>query len=372
MKPLSLYLHIPFCKKKCPYCSFFVLPYSQHDEERLIEALFGHIDLINEKIQSRPLISIYFGGGTPSLLSNDSIKKLQNKLMTAPFAFNDQLEVTLEANPEDVSEDKIKAWVDCGINRISLGVQSFVQKELIRLGRAPFVSAGFKAIERLVKGGITNISIDLIYEQFNQTKEDFAESLSVLKDLPITHLSLYNLLIEPHSSFYKRKEELLKQMPSDEEGKQMLELAIDKLQALGLNRYEISAFAKPGFESKHNLGYWTAREFYGLGPSAFSYIDQERFQMVKNLKKYVEALNEKKEPIDFREKLSFEAQIHELFGLELRLIKGVPLDKYVKTPELEEGIKKLIKRKWLEISDGHYVLTKEGFLFYDSVQEALL
>lgn len=324
----------------------------------------------------KEVVSIYFGGGTPSLLSPHSIEKILS-FISKEALISPSCEITLEANPESTTLLQMQLLSSLGINRISIGVQSFDDHLLKQLGRTHDSNASKKALDSIYKGGISNISIDLMYELPGQTLSSWENSLNELKNLPITHLSLYNLVFEPGTSFHLRKKQLSPSLPSEETSLLMLNQAVEALKQIDLLRYEISAFAKKGFESVHNTGYWTARPFLGLGPSAFSYWEGRRFKNIAHLKKYESLLNEEKFPEDFEEKLSSEESQKELLAVELRLLQGVNLDRFqAKTKplcsSLEKSIKLLLEKNWLQKKQGTLSLTEEGLLFYDSVAAELI
>lgn len=302
---------------------------------------------------SKPL-SIYFGGGTPSLLGSDKIKEILSWIDYA-----EPCEITLEANPEHLTLELMQSYADAGINRVSLGVQSFDATHLLQLTRRHTPNLAEQAILHTYAAGIKNISIDLMYDLPHQTLDSWHKSLIKATSLPITHLSLYNLTIEPHTSFGKHPPA----QPPAELSLEMLNLAIDHLESHNLNRYEISAFAKPDHASIHNMGYWTARPFLGYGPSAFSYMNGTRFQNCANLNRYARALHQGNLPIDFSETLSKEAQTRELLAIELRLLRGVK-----PTPLLDP----LIKQGFCEYYDGRVRLSEKGKLFYDTAAEILI
>lgn len=343
-----------------------MLPYSEAKEAHLVASLLKHYDLVYPLFGNHEVISVYFGGGTPSLLSEKALASLLQKLDLDP-----SVECTLEANPEDITKERVFFYKEMGINRISLGVQSFLKKELIRLGRTTTPSEQQRAIETIATF-IPNLSIDLIYEQFDQKVEDLIYSLDSLKNLPLTHLSVYNLLIEPPSLFYKQGLHQKKGFPSEEEAIQMHEALLEKTKLMNFSQYEISAFAKEGFASVHNCGYWTGRDFYGFGPSAFSYFNGRRFQMTKSLDHYATSVQAGIEPIVFCEERSQEEQQKEIFGLHLRLNSGVPKHAYFLSETFLSQIHLLIKQGLLEENEDVYRLTDQGRLVYDRVQEALL
>ncbi len=357
---ISLYIHVPFCTKKCPYCHFFVVPNDDHD--LYMNALQKEFELIQPLIAGKEIVSIYFGGGTPSLLGPKNIETILNWTGRSG-------EITLEANPDDVSLEKMKAFKAAGINRISLGIQSLDNPLLKTLGRLHTAQKALEAVHATSQAGIENITIDLMYELPGQTLKIWEHTLDQLSSLPITHLSLYNLTFEPGAVFYKKQKELSPLLPPPEESLAMLGAACTKLQNIGLTRYEISAFAKPGFESKHNTGYWTGRPFLGLGPSAFSFWEGRRFRNICHLKKWHEMLAQNLLPRDFDEKLSPLASLHERLAVRLRLFDGAPRIEFPIDPAL---LNQLISKGWISLTPSRILLTDQGRLFYDSVAEEIV
>jgi len=370
---ISLYFHIPFCKKKCPYCHFYVIP-SQ-------EKLFSHyIDTVMKEwyqkmplLKGRTIYSLYFGGGTPSQLPASYVARLLDGILSAPVKLHPQLEITFEANPEDLSENYLKELKNTPINRLSMGVQSLHNPSLHLLGRGHNASRAVDAIFLADSLGFDNISIDLMYDIPHQTLSSWEHTLQSLKRLPISHLSLYNLTFEPHTVFYKQKHKLLQSVPSDQESVQLLQHGIDSLASLGLDRYEISAFAKPGKHSKHNTGYWLGREFLGFGPSAFSYCKKRRFRNHAHLKKYTDCIEQELEALDFTEQLDEEASLRELLIVRLRLAEGVDLNLFPPLPKrLLQEVKTLQQQGLLKQKERTLYLTQQGMLFYDTVAETLV
>lgn len=353
---ISLYYHIPFCRKKCPYCHFFVLPNKDSAHETLIFALKKEYENKLPLIKDREIASVYIGGGTPTLVD----------LSWIPI----HGEVTVETNPEEVTPSLLERLLSFGVNRLSIGVQSLDDKLLKALGRRHSAEAAKKAVHLAHKAGFKNITIDLMYELPNQTLCSWKHTLQETQKLPITHLSLYNLTFEPKTPFYKNRQTLTPKLPSQEDSLTMLNLAVTSIEEMGLPRYEISAFGKP---SIHNSGYWTARPFLGLGPSAFSYWEGERFQNHCSLSKYIQAIKSQTSPVSFTEKLSKESSINERLAINLRLLKGVDLKQFDPLPESTKvNIRTLIKDGLLEEDNTKLRLTEKGILFYDSVGTALI
>lgn len=376
-EPVSLYIHIPFCTKKCPYCHFYVVP----DNETLQQAFMAAIEkewlLVSSQLKNKTLVSIYFGGGTPSLLGPERLGQILSWIEKSGVFIATDCEITLEANPENICLDLIKDFKSIGINRMSIGLQSLDNSLLNILGRTHNANKSILAVEDTYEAGITNISVDLMFELPHQTLNHWNTTLEQVRDLPITHLSLYNLVIEPNTPFYKKKKELSKTVADTDTCRQMLDLAIEKLDEKGLIRYEISAFAKKGFISRHNTGYWTGRPFLGLGPSAFSYFDQKRFQNICNIHKYCEKLDHHLSPIDFQEQLPYPANIKELLAVELRLLAGVDLEAFASkhaplTPQMWQDLDRLVTKGWLIQQGAHIQISAQGLLFYDSVAEEII
>ncbi len=264
-----------------------------------------------------------------------------------------------------------------GINRLSLGIQSFDPSLLRLLNRSHSAKKGLQAIEWANSAGFDNLSIDLMFDLPRQTMESWEKTLSLVKDLPITHLSLYNLTFEENTFFHKKRSMLLPLLPDGALSLQLWEMAISSFSSFSFERYEISAFAKKGLYSRHNVGYWIGRPFLGLGPSAFSYEEGRRFQNRANMDLYYRQLQLHQIPTAFEETLPQPQKLAELFVIELRLIQGVQMEifqkKQGKIPhELWEKIKKLQQEGWLEEMEGFFRLSKKGLLFYDSVAEELL
>lgn len=362
-KGKSLYLHIPFCRKKCPYCHFFVTGYKKEKMDNFTNLL---IKEIKSKEFEKPLQSIYFGGGTPFLLGAHNVEKILK--VTGLSA-----EMTLEANPEDVTYEAMKDYFNAGINRVSLGVQSFDDNLLKFLGRNHSSKKAVDAVHNTFNAGIKNITIDLMYDIPNQTREVFQKTLTTTKTLPITHLSLYNLTIEPYTPFHKKEKSLELLRPSSNDSTKMLEDAVQALGEMGLQRYEISAFAKPGKESVHNTGYWEGRSFHGVGPSAFSYVDGARFQNICNLKKYEERVEQGINPKEFYEKLPPIKRECELLMTGIRMLKGIQKSSFQNALKYKQKeVQTLIDQGYLQETKNHLRLTEKGLLFYDDVAMDLI
>lgn len=326
-------------------------------------------------IDKTPIQSIYFGGGTPSKLSIEELQSIFS--LFSSLKLDENCEITIEVNPEDVTKEYLIELKALKINRLSIGVQSFDDSLLQNLKRTHSANQAKEALYLAKKIGFENISIDLMYDLPHQNLSTFKKTLSHLKDLPITHLSLYNLVFEKGSLFYAQQDKVTPHLPKENESLKMLEQAVSSLEEIGLFRYEISAFAKNDLISIHNTGYWTARPFLGFGPSAFSYWDKARIKNVANLKKYTEMLEKGHLPIEFTEKLDPESRQKELFAVELRLFNGVNQGLFEKkegpfSPSLKKSIEQLLENRLIQNKSNTFFLTERGRLFYDTVGEMLV
>lgn len=363
----SLYFHIPFCTKKCAYCHFYVLPDKSLYHTQLAKAIALDWNRL-EGVDQKKLVSIYFGGGTPTLFGVSNIQNILEKIgkdMTS-------MEVTIETNPDNVTVEMIKNLKDIGINRISIGVQSLDDKLLKTLTRTHCKEKAKEAIYTIKEAGIDNISIDLMYEVPEQTFESWQNTLAEAVELPISHISLYNLTFEPNTLFYKKKHLLKPYVPSEKTSKKMFIEAINVFEGAGFIQYEISAFAKENLYSRHNTGYWLARPFLGFGPSAFSDWNGCRYKTVSHLKRYLDLLENGLEPIDFSETLSKDQRIKELFAINLRLLQGVNIPSFEKRhgkilSELMKSLKEVQKACLIEIDQDTVRMTRKGMLLYDTL-----
>lgn len=363
-KELGLYIHIPFCRKKCGYCSFYVVPDKPTHQESYLRALKLEWECIKPLLHDRKLVSIYFGGGTPSLMGAQAIESILDWISPP----SEDIEITLEANPED----ELSQYLSTRVNRISLGVQSLDDQLLKLLTRSHTRARVFTVVEELYSGGMKNLSIDLMYELPHQTPMTWMQTLNGVSQLPINHVSLYNLTFEPHTSFFKKRHQLQMAVPSDEVNLALYRTAIKAFSANGLEQYEISAFAKPGYVSRHNTGYWMGRPFIGLGPSAFSYWEGKRYRNAAHLGKYVRALDEGRSPVDFEEALDFNARHRELFVIRLRLNEGVRLEEFHLDSETLEQLDAFIGNGLIVKVDGRVFLSQAGREVYDAVATQLI
>lgn len=374
---ISLYFHVPFCNKKCSYCHFYVLPNKEELKEQYLLSLRREWQLRADELAGREILSIYFGGGTPALLGARAIEEILSWIAKSSAVLSSSIEITLEANPENLHIDLLKSYHAIGINRLSIGVQSFDDQLLLKLGREHSGNAAAKAVFQAAEAGFQNISIDLMYDLPRQSLKQWHLTLKQAATLPITHLSLYNLTIEPHTTFFKYKENIQPFLPDEEISAQMYLDAISMLEVTGLKQYEISAFARNGQISLHNSGYWTGRPFLGYGPSAFSYWNKKRFRNAANQSRWSKLLIDGQFPIDFEEELEPSAMKRELFVIRLRMIEGVHLPSFESSygpleNETQLQLKQLESEGFIQMNQERISLTSRGILFYDTVAERLI
>lgn len=332
-----------------------MLPNKIDLHEELVNTLLLEWELKKSLLDGYTIKSIYFGGGTPSLIAPRLFEKILNAIPYDP-----SIEITLEANPENLSKQLLQDFKHAGINRLSIGAQTFDDQLLKILSRTHDAATTIKAID-WASASFDNISIDLMYDLPGQTESSWENTLKIASKQPITHLSLYNLTIEPETVFFKKKKSLTPLLPSPESSLSMYQAASFYLKEKGLIPYEISAFAKNGLYSRHNTGYWTGRKFFGFGPSAYSFWDNFRFQNPPHFTKYKDFILKKEIPYESKDELTPLERQKELLAVELRLFQGVEIER------VKEDLNPLIKKGWLQLKNGRICLTPEGVLFYDSV-----
>lgn len=356
-KPIGLYLHIPFCKGKCPYCDFYSVAPQKGVTDSYVAALCRKIDEEN-----RIYDTVYFGGGTPSLLGADNIS-----LILSHVRRTENCEVTLECNPSDTgginSVFDFEKVAESGINRISLGLQSANDEERKALGRRGNCDDVERAIARVKAAGIENISLDLMLGIPNQTKESLLRSVEFCKNSGTTHVSAYILKIEEGTFFHKKRESLI--LPDDDETSNLYMSAVDALEKSGFIQYEISNFSKEGFESRHNLKYWRCEEYLGIGAAAHSFVDGKRFYYERNMTDFIDG----KPPVDD----GFGGDEEEFIMLALRLTEGLIFENFRNrfgkdVPDSLIRKAEMLEKHGLVIcGEENISLTKEGFLLSNAV-----
>lgn len=369
----SLYFHIPFCRRICDYCHFYAIPDSSSLKEQLMEGFRLEWERWLSELGEKEICSIYLGGGTPTLLGphpvGEILKWIHNK--------SHDIEITLEANPEDITLELMHAYAQAGVNRISIGIQSLDNQLLRALSRQHSAHTAKEAVMITKDAGITNISVDLMYDLPKQTINSWTKTLEDVVKLPITHLSLYNLVIEPNTVFHKKRNTIQPLQPDEETTLKMFENAVEVLEESGFQQYEVSAFQKEECYSRHNVGYWRARPFLGFGPSAFSFWKGKRFRNVANLGHYYHALKEGLSPVDFEEELPQPSKLRELLAIQFRLIDGVNILEFERRhgpldDETNATLDRLSGQGLLMRDHDHVALTRKGVLFYDTVASSII
>lgn len=341
-----------------------------------LEALKREITLYSPLYLNHDIVSLYFGGGTPYLFGASRFESLL-QMLGKYISLSPSCEITIEANPEYVTLQELSALRSLGINRLSLGVQSFHEEELTFLQRAHTESSFSKAIHYATQAGFQNISLDLLYDLPGQTLKSWCDTLQKALTFPISHLSLYNLTIEPHTAFHRKQKELLARMPKEEESLLLYQTAQELLHHADFHQYEISAFARPGARSLHNIGYWTARPYLGFGTSASGFYSLIRYTNKSHFASYVHALSDGYVVFDSVESLAPEDRLKELLAVGLRFFDGVSLPILQQTvgcaisKETQETLSRLENDGFLHV-DPFIQLTERGRLVYDSIASELI
>ena len=335
MKRLGIYVHIPFCAKKCDYCDFYSLASSEDEKKAYIEALKREIREASKKVSDEYRVyTIYFGGGTPSIIKADYIKEILEEIRLGFRLYKDDFypEITIECNPKTVDMEKLLMYKEAGINRISLGLQSANNDELKLLGRIHTFEDFLDSYDMVRKSGFTNVNIDLMSAIPNQKISTYERSLDELIKLNPEHISSYSLIIEEGTPFYKKYAEnapFVKDLPSEDEDRAMYELTLTRLAKAGYKRYEISNYAKDGYCSRHNTSYWERVPYLGFGVGASSLFESARYDNVGNLKEYIKhaGISAIRRNIT---KLSLRDEMSEFMFLGLRLIDGISKQMFTK------------------------------------------
>ena len=348
-KELELYIHIPFCVKKCSYCDFLSAPATEQTKEAYMAALFAEIGGRAKDYKDRIVTSVFIGGGTPSLLSGDSIRQLMEHIREG-FRLASDAEITMEVNPGTVTTEKLTAFYAAGINRLSIGMQSAQEQELKILGRIHDFDGFCQVYREAVEAGFTNINVDVMSGLPGQTLASYKDTLEkVLRLEPMPqHISAYSLIVEEGTPFAAMADRGELPLPEEDTERAMYEETIEVLAGYGFHRYEISNYALDGYECRHNVGYWIRRDYLGFGIGAASLIDNVRFQNGRYLNAYLAhplACREEQQPLTTQE------QMEETMFLGLRLIRGVSYPEFARCygQTLEEVYGEVIARN---VADG--------------------
>lgn len=360
---IGLYIHVPFCAKKCSYCDFYSLSYNKAHAESYAEAVLRNIRHYSDKLTI--LDTVYFGGGTPSLLPAEYISRFMAEIKNS-FNMAENSEITLEANPNTLTAERLEMLRKSGINRLSIGIQSMNDDELKILGRTHTAERAAKAVYDAKSAGFDNISCDLMAAIPNQTAETLIRSIDAMADLPIQHISAYILKIEEGTAF--DCDEIRRNIPDEDTTAELYMTMVNRLREKEFMQYEVSNFTKKGFESRHNCRYWNCLDYIGIGPSAHSCYKGKRFAVSDDLQEFVES------PVQI-EKINDESPcgFEEYAMLRLRLAEGYDLNDF---PEYKEDLIKklppLLKAGYVTYEGEKIALTEKGFIMSNSVIEYLI
>lgn len=365
-KELSIYIHIPFCIRKCLYCDFLSAPSNEKEMEQYTEALCREIIQESDSYVNYTVPTIFIGGGTPSILSGKWIEQIL-RVVYEHYRIGQNCEISIEANPGTITLEKLKCWRRAGINRLSIGLQSVIDHELKALGRIHSSREFFQAYEMAVKSGFNNINVDLMSAIPGQNLESYQETLRKVTGLnpsPV-HISAYSLIVEEGTPFYENTPEL----PDEDVEREMYKITNDILSDQGYIQYEISNYAKPGYQCRHNQVYWRRGNYVGFGIGAASMVDNVRYSNTRDIKSYINHFGSIKENI---QKLSMKEQMEEFMFLGLRMMDGVSEEEFLKTfgssidwiyPGIVESFcrKGLLKRERNQGTGEHRIfLTRRG------------
>jgi oxygen-independent coproporphyrinogen III oxidase len=371
----GIYIHFPFCKTLCSYCDFYHI-ISPTDYQAFIDALIKESALRREYIGSETVSTIYLGGGTPSVLSVKEIRAILENIKKL-YSVEENCEITIEMNPDDVGKDYLLSLKDTNVNRVSLGIQSWRDADLKLLNRRHNAAQAVNALEETIKAGFQNVTIDLIYGIPGLTSQEWSSNLDFSFAFDIKHLSAYHLTIEPGTIFGKMKGKGLLTEIDEEESNAQFHLLIEKAESAGFVHYEISNFGKPGYFSVHNSNYWKQVNYIGLGPSAHSFNGYSRQWNVRDVRKYIKAVNSGS-PFFEREELDKKTRFNEYIMTSLRTMWGIDLE-YVERTFDKEGYDyivnlagKLIDYGLMRPDKKTLVLTNQGKMISDNVISELM
>lgn len=369
----GIYIHIPFCKQACHYCNFHFST-TLKSKGDLVSAIRKEIIIQKNYLKEKSLTSIYFGGGTPSLLTDEELGQIFDTLNEV-FTWTAQTEITLEANPDDITIEKLNSFKKWGINRLSIGIQSFFNEDLIWMNRAHNAQEAQTCIKLAQDVGFDNITIDLIYGSPTTSHEMWAENIKTALSLDIPHISSYCLTVEEGTALHHHVKKGKKMSPDSDVASRQFTTLIENLTASGYEHYEISNFAKPEKYAIHNTNYWKGAQYLGIGPSAHSFDGRSRSWNISNNQKYMQSLLENIIPSE-REELSPSTRYNEYIMTGLRTMWGVKLNEINGfgsefVPYFLEGIQDEIKKGFVTQDEHKYTLTQVGKHFADGIASNL-
>ena len=361
----GIYIHIPFCRQACFYCNFHFATSLTHKNE-LLNALLRETEIQKDFLENETVETIYFGGGTPSILQNSDLETQVEKIRSL-YTIMEGSEITLEANPDDITKEKLVGWKKIGINRLSIGVQSFFDDDLQWMNRAHSAKQAMDNLQ-LAKEHFENITIDLIYGMPALTDEKWKQNVEKALAFQIPHLSCYALTVEPKTPLQKMISNKKSEDVNPEKQSSQFLMLMQWMQESGYEHYEISNFSKPGFRGRHNSSYWLGKKYLGIGPSAHSFNGESRHWNISNNNNYIESIRRGILPIE-KEILSPVQQLNEYIMTSLRTMEGIDLKKISEKAkhELITQSKKFIERGLIKENNECLILTKEGKLLADGI-----
>lgn len=371
----GIYIHIPFCKTRCIYCDFYSTTQSEI-KDRYISALCNELHQRKSYLDNEPIETIYFGGGTPSQLSKNDFEKIFSTIKKE-YNLEKCIEVTLEANPDDLTPEYIKDLSLLPFNRVSIGIQTFNEQTLQLLRRRHTAEQALQAVEECRTAGFQNISVDLMYGLPGETLKSWKTDIEQAIALNVEHISAYHLIYEEGTPLYEMRLKHKIEEIDEDSSVDFFKLLIERLSEAGFLHYEISNFCKPGMYSKHNSSYWTGKKYLGCGPSAHSFNGKTRQWNISSLEQYIEGIENKAPQIEIEE-LDITTQYNDFVITSLRTMWGLPLKEVEEKfgTELRQycykNAQKHIKNNKLELSDDSLYLTKEGIFISDGIMSDLL
>ncbi|MBC1411138.1 oxygen-independent coproporphyrinogen III oxidase [Listeria welshimeri] len=373
----AVYIHIPFCEHICYYCDFNKVFLEGQPVDEYVDLLIKEMELTAAKGPIAPVDTVFVGGGTPTTLNEAQIARLCTAIQDI-LPLKKDIEFSFEANPGDLSLSKVQTMQDHGVNRISMGVQSFNNELLKKIGRIHTVKDVYQSVENMRKIGFENVSIDLIFSLPGQTEADFKDTLKQAIDLDLPHYSAYSLIIEPKTIFYNLMQKGKLFLPGQDAEANMYDLLLNEMEKNNRKQYEISNFSKEGFQSKHNITYWSNEHYYGFGAGAHGYIGDTRYSNFGPIKKYMEPLQENQLPTFQQKELTLKEKMEEEMFLGLRKVDGVNKIHFKQKfgqnldTTFVKAIEKTTAKGWLENNQENVALTRSGrFLGNNVFQEFL-
>lgn len=369
---LGLYIHIPFCVSKCKYCDFNSYKLDLEEKKKYLKLLEKEMSFYKNEIEEKEIDTIFIGGGTPSILRDNEIEILFDNIKTN-FKIKKNAEITMECNPGTLTLSKLKIMKDCGVNRLSIGLQAVQNHHLEYIGRIHTFEEFEKNYFQAKEVGFENINIDLMYALPNQNEEDWKETLGKIVELNPAHISAYSLILEENTELFDMYNRNEFKLLDEDIDIVMYEYTINYLKSHGYNQYEISNYAKEGYECNHNILYWKCENYVGIGASASGFLNGTRYNNVSSLSEYEKMILKGKKPIDWEEKLSIKDEIEESIFLGLRMNEGIKFKDFKIKYDLDfiekykNEIKKLKKLNLIDVNELGMRLTQKGREISNSV-----